>query len=491
MLFDSLAFLVAFPLFSAVFLVAPARTQAALLLLASFAACAAFGWITLAWLVLITLLGFLFGRALGVAPSSRRLIFAVVTVVAPLLVLKYTNFVLTSIQSALAWSGINLAVPHFDLSLPVGISFYTFVVLGYLIDVYIERTRHEPSLYRFALFTSFYPKLVAGPVERAAAFLPQIDSPKRFDYVRVTDGMRIMAGGLFMKLVIADRLAVVVNGVYVSPSSFGGFVLVLTSVSYMFQLYYDFRGYSEIAVGAARILGYELTWNFNRPYAARSISDYWRRWHISLTSWFFEYIFSPVATSLRSWKSGAVVIAMMATFLVSGLWHGAQWTFVLYGVVHGVAMCIDYLTVHRRKKLKRRVPARLYALLAWMVTFTFVACTDVLFRANTIAQAGTFLYRTVAGVPLDLAFLVQHQFSPASLKALLAGLPIPKPDLLIAVVAIVCVEISDLFGKHQPFRDQLLAQPAWVRWSVYYLIVGAILYLGSQNAATVFIYMQF
>jgi len=437
------------------------------------------------------LLGFLFGRALGDASRSRRLAFAILIIVAPLLVLKYTNFALTSIQSALAWLGVSLAVPHYHPPLPVGISFYTFAVLGYLIDVYLERTECEPNLYRFALFTSFYPKLIAGPVERAGAFLPQIDTVKRFDYARVTDGMRIVAGGLFMKLVVADRLAVVVNGVYVNPGSYGGLVLVLTSICYMFQLYYDFRGYSEIAVGAARILGYELIWNFNRPYAARSISDYWRRWHISLTSWFFEYIFSPVATSLRSWKSGAVAIAMMATFLVSGLWHGAQWTFVMYGVVHGVAMCIDYLTVRRRKKLKRRVPARLYALLAWMVTFTFVACTDVLFRANTIAQAGTFLYRTVAGVPLDLAFLVQHQFSPASLKALLAGLPIPKPDLLIAVVAIVCVELSDLFGKRQPFRDQLLARPAWMRWSVYYLVVGSILYLGSQNAATVFIYMQF
>jgi alginate O-acetyltransferase complex protein AlgI len=491
MLFNSLAFVIAFPLFSAVFFLAPARAQPALLLTGSVAACAAFGWISVAWLGLITLAGFLFGRELRAARSSRQLILALLTVVSPLLLLKYTDFAMTSIESALAWLGINAALPHYAPVLPVGISFYTFSVLGYLIDVYIKRTGCEPSLYRFALFTAFYPKLVAGPVEHSIAFLPQIAPAKRFDYARVTDGMRIMGGGLFMKLVVADRVAVVVNAVYANIGSFGGLLLVLASLCYMFQLYYDFRGYSDIAVGAARILGYDLSWNFNRPYAARSISDYWRRWHISLTSWFFEYIFSPVAASLRRWKSGAIVIAMMATFLVSGLWHGAQWTFVLYGAAHGAAMCIDYLTVRRRKEVKRRVPARLYALTAWMVTFTFVACTDVLFRASSIAQAGSFLYRMAAGIPLDLAFLVQHQFSPAALKALIAGLPILKSELVIAAAAIVCVEISDLYGKHRPFRDRLLAQPTLIRWSVYYLIAGAILYLGSQNTATVFIYMRF
>jgi alginate O-acetyltransferase complex protein AlgI len=491
MLFDSLAFLVAFPLFSALFLAAPARFQPGLALFGSLAVCASFGWLTFAWLLLITLLGFIFGRILGQSGSSRQLIVMLFAVTAPLLVLKYTNFALSSAQSALAWAGVTLAIPRYDAVLPVGISFYTFVVIGYLIDVYIGRIQCESSPYRFALFTAFYPKFVAGPVERAATFLPQIEVAKRFDYDRVTDGLRIMGSGLFKKLVVADRLAVVVNGVYGEPRAFHGVALILTSIFYMFQLYYDFCGYSEIAVGAARVLGYDLTWNFNRPYAARSISDYWRRWHISLTSWFFEYIFAPVATSLRSWKSAAVVVAMMTTFLVSGLWHGAQWTFVLYGLVHGVAMCIDYLSVRPRKQLKGWVPPRVYAVLAWALTFVFVGCADVLFRASTIADAGTFLHDMVAGVPADLSFLLQHHVSAAALKGLVAGLPIPKSELLIAVGAIAGVEIAAFLGRRKPFRNQLLAQPVWVRWPVYYVVAGAILYLGSQNAATVFIYMRF
>jgi alginate O-acetyltransferase complex protein AlgI len=491
MLFDSLAFLVGFPLFVAVFLATPAALQPGLLLLASLAACVTFGCITCAWLIAITLLGFLLGPALARRPTGQHLAAALAAVLAPLLLLKYTNFFLTSAQSASAWLGVAVHMPHLNLALPVGISFYTFVVAAYLIDVHLGRVQPEQSLTRFALLTAFYPKFIAGPIERAGTFLPQLLEPKRFDYDRVTDGMRIIAGGLFKKLVVADRLAVVVDSVFANAASFNGVALALTTVLYMFQLYYDFAGYSEIAVGAARILGYELTWNFNRPYAARSISDYWRRWHRSLTTWLFDYVFAPLAAALRSWKSGAFVCAMMCTFLVSGLWHGAQWTFVLYGVAHGVALSIEYLTTAPRKKLRRLCPAYLYSLLAWTVTMLFVACADVLFRASSVAEAIEFLRRMVAGVPLDVRFLIEHHFSLTGFKTLIAGLPVLKTELVIAVLGIVCVESGVFIGRGRPFREVLVAQPVWVRWGAYYALTAALLYLGSQNQATVFIYMQF
>jgi len=491
MLFDSLAFAIALPLFSAVFLTAPARVQPALALIASLAACATFGWVSLTWLVALTLFGYVLGRSFTTPRSGAWLGVGLLVLFAPLLVLKYTNFALTSLQSALAWWGVSMAAPQLHATLPIGISFYSFVLAGYLIDVHLGRIPPERDLCRFALLTTFYPKLVAGPVERAAAFLPQIGPAKRFDYARLTDGARIIGAGLFKKLVVADRLAVVVNNVYAHPGAYRGLTLALTAVLYMFQLYYDFCGYSEIAVGTARILGYELTWNFNRPYAARSISDYWRRWHISLTSWFFEYIFAPVAVALRSWQGAAVVIAMMTTFLVSGLWHGARWTFVLYGLLHGAALCVDFLSAGRRKRLRAFVPVRLYAFVAWAVTFTFVACADVLFRAGTLREAAGFLRHMLGGIGPDLGFLWVHRFSPASLKALLAGLPMPKIDLVIALVSIACIEIAGLLGRRQPLRERLLRWPAWMRWGVYYLVAGAIVYLGSQNTATVFIYQQF
>jgi D-alanyl-lipoteichoic acid acyltransferase DltB (MBOAT superfamily) len=490
-LIDSLAFLIAFPLFCALFFAVPARLQSAVLLIGSAVACASFGWVTFAWLVLITLLGYGFGRRFGVAPSGLKLTTAIVVVVAPLVVLKYTNFAFGSLEQALAWAGVKFAPPHLDATLPIGISFYTFVIIGYLVDVHIERIEAQTSLWRFALFTAFYPKFIAGPVERAETFMAQIDEPRPFDYARVTDGVRIIGGGLFKKLVVADRLAVAVNGVYADIGAFHGLTLVLTGVFYMFQLYYDFCGYSDIAVGTARVLGYNLTWNFNRPYAARSITDYWRRWHISLTSWLFEYIFAPVAAALRTWQGAGVMLALMTTFLVSGFWHGAQWTFVLYGVVHGVALCVDFLTRRPRKLLRAWVPEHLYALLAWAVTFTFVGCGDVLFRSATIGQAAQFLVSMVSGIAPDLGFLAQHHFSPASLKAIVAGLPILKLDLVIAIVAIACVELAGYIGRKRPFRLQLAAQPTWIRWSVYYAVAATMLYLGSQNTATVFIYQKF
>jgi D-alanyl-lipoteichoic acid acyltransferase DltB (MBOAT superfamily) len=332
---------------------------------------------------------------------------------------------------------------------------------------------------------------VAGPVERSGNFLPQIDTPKRFDYARITDGLRIIAGGLFKKLVVADRLSIVVNGVYSDSSAYGGVALLLTSVCYMFQLYYDFCGYSEIAVGTARVLGYDLVWNFNRPYAARSIADYWRRWHISLTTWFFEYVYAPVAATLRNSRRASIVVAMMTTFLVSGLWHGAQWTFVAYGVMHGIAMCLYFLSTGPRKRLKRRIAPRLYGPVAWAITFIFVACVDVLFRANSIGDAGAYLYREAIGLPPDLLYLAQRRFSVSAIKTLIAGLPILKMDLLIAVTAVVCVELVSFLARRQPFREQLSRQPVWIRWPAYYLVAGSILYLGSQNSATTFIYMRF
>jgi alginate O-acetyltransferase complex protein AlgI len=454
MQFASLTFLVVFPAFCALFFAAPARRQPALLLICSVAASATFGWASCGWLILVTLLGFGFGVALGKVRSAPLLAAAILAAVGPLLVLKYTNFALGSIQAALAWVGVHCEFSRLGASLPIGISFYTFSVIGYLVDVYIGRIDPERRLAHFALFTAFYPKYVAGPVERAETFLPAIAPAKRFDYARVADGIRIMGGGLLKKMVIADRLAPIVDGVYKNPGDYGGIVLVLASVCYMFQLYYDFSGYSEIAVGAARVLGFDLTWNFNRPYAARSVTEYWRRWHISLTSWFFEYIFAPVAGALRHWKHGMVVTALIATFMVSGLWHGARWTFVLYGAVHGAAMCAEYLTGNARKRLRVWIPARLYAFMGWALTFSFVACADVLFRAPTIEDAGIVLRHMFGGIAGDARLLAAGHFSIRSMRTLLAALPIAKSELVIAGLAIICVELGSFIGKVQPLRGR-------------------------------------
>jgi D-alanyl-lipoteichoic acid acyltransferase DltB (MBOAT superfamily) len=415
----------------------------------------------------------------------------VIAVVTPLLVLKYSNFFLGSVQAIVARMGGQIAVPHVHSVIPIGLSFYTFVVVGYLVDVHLERIDAEPKLERFALLTAFFPKFVAGPVERGGTFLPQLETPRRFDYARVTDGIRIIGWGFFKKVVVADRIAVIVDGVYQSPAGYHGLMLALVSILYMFQVYYDFSGYSDIAVGSAKVLGYDLVWNFNRPYAARSVSDYWRRWHISLTSWFFEYIFWPIAAALRSWRSAAVVVAMTTTFLVSGLWHGAQWTFVLFGLAHSIMMTIEFLTAKQRRRIRKWIPARAYALAAWATTFTFLLFADILFRARSVGEAGTLMRNMVNGIVPDVAFLAQSHFSGSALKALIAGMPVMKIELVLGVALVAIVELVSLLGKRRPLRSYLAEAPTPLRWAVYYAVSAAIIFLGAHNTTTAFLYAQF
>jgi D-alanyl-lipoteichoic acid acyltransferase DltB (MBOAT superfamily) len=491
MLFNSLAFLIFFPLVSAAFLYAPARFQLTLLVVASLGACAAAGPASCAWLIVLVVLGYGFGRRLERAPGAWTLALAVACVAAPLVVLKYASFGAESASAALGWMGVHVTIPKLDVAQPVGLSFYTFLLLGYLVDVHLTRAQAEPSLTRFAVFVAFFPKLVSGPVERAGTFLPQLDEPKRFDYARVTDGLRIMGWGFFKKLVVADRLGLVVDRVYQNPDDYRGLTLALVCLFYMFQVYYDFWAYSDIAVGAARVLGFDLTWNFNRPYASRSVSDYWRRWHISLTRCFFDYIFIPLSASWRRWGTAGVVVALMTTFVLSGLWHGAQWTFVVFGVLHGVALSLEHVTTRWRKQVKRRVPPRVYDLAAWAATFTFLACVDVFFRASTVGVALGILRRMFGGLLPDLAFLARRHFGVSALKTIVAGFPVLKIELVIAVLGIAVVELCGFLGEREPIRHRLVKQPVWARWTVYYAVAAALVFFGEHNATTHFVYMQF
>jgi len=236
MIFNLLALIIAIPIFCAVYFAVTAPLQRALLLVASIALSATFGWVTCGCLLIVTGLGYGFGRVIARVRSAMLLATAVTVIVAPLVILKYTDFFLTSVQAALAWGHVQIQVRHLGFVLPVGLSFYTFVVVGYLVDVFVERIDAESSLARFALFTSFFPKFVAGPVERADSFLPQVQTAKHFDYARVTDGIRIMGGGLLKKVVVADRLAVVVDSIYHNPEAYRGLVLILATVFYVSAL---------------------------------------------------------------------------------------------------------------------------------------------------------------------------------------------------------------------------------------------------------------
>jgi D-alanyl-lipoteichoic acid acyltransferase DltB (MBOAT superfamily) len=321
----------------------------------------------------------------------------------------------------------------------------------------------------------FYPQLVAGPIERPQNLLPQLHAAQRFDPTRVVSGLRLMLEGLFKKVMIADRLAVVVDAAYRDPSAHSGLALAIATYFFAFQIYCDFSGYSDIAVGAARVMGFELMTNFNRPYLARSVSDFWRRWHISLSSWFRDYVYIPLGGN----RSPPLRrnLNLLVVFTASGLWHGAKWTFVVWGGLHGLLLICGNLTRGARARLcaaagLERVP-RVRAVLKTVFIFHLALVGWVFFRANTVGAAWAVLRRMV-GDP--------HHGGAWNDLGVGAG-QLAFDALLIA--AWMMVEIDREQG-----RARFSAWPPWMRWSVYYAAVLAMVFFGAPQAAQ-FIYFQF
>lgn len=284
-------------------------------------------------------------------PSYRKWILLVTLLfnVGILFVFKYYNFFNDSLRTALNIFNISYNAPTLKLLLPVGISFYTFQVISYLADVYKGEQGAERHFGHFAVFVAFFPKLVAGPIERARNLLPQFYEKQEFDYQRASDGLKLIGWGLFKKMVIADRVAVYVNQVYNNPGDYTGAPVAMATVFYAIQVYCDFSGYTDIARGSALILGFRLMENFNRPYFSKSISEFWRRWHISLSSWLEDYIYTPILIKKRDWGLTAIIFSLLVTFITCGLWHGANWTFVIWGLLHGVMLSLEVVTRKNEK----------------------------------------------------------------------------------------------------------------------------------------------
>ncbi len=263
---------------------------------------------------------------------------------------KYYGFFQLNTNGLLSYLNININLPNFDILLPVGISFYTFQALGYTIDVYQKKIKPELNLGKYALFVSFFPQLVAGPIERSTHLLPQFSQKFTFDYDRIKDGLIIIIWGLVKKVVIADRLAMFVNPVYDNPTAYSGLNLILATVFFAFQIYADFSSYSDIAVGSAKVMGFDLMENFRRPYLAKTIGEFWRRWHISLSTWFRDYLYLPLGGSRVS--KLCYFRNILIIFVVSGIWHGASWNFLVWGALHGFYMIFGGLLMHIRNKTR-------------------------------------------------------------------------------------------------------------------------------------------
>ena len=399
---------------------------------------------------------------------------------------KYFNFFMDSIQSLFALINVELVTPKLDVLLPVGISFYTFQALAYIVDVYRGDIEAEHNFMNYALFVSFFPQLVAGPIERSRNLLNQIKTPQKFDYDNVRYGLMLMLWGYFEKMVISDRVAIIVDEVYDNYEGYTGLYIIIATVLFAVQIYCDFGGYSHIAIGAAQVMGFKLMKNFNQPYFSESVQEFWKRWHISLSSWFKDYLYIPMGGSRCS--KGRRVFNLMVTFLVSGLWHGASWHFVVWGGLNGAFQVIGMYTKRCRGWLIDRLHMNT-SCSSWhfgkkLVTFILVDFAWLFFRAQTMQQAFSMIYRSISVCNPWILF-----------DESLYGLGVDRFNFHIMIFSIFVLLMVDIAHERQfAIRKWYAGQNMLFRWLGYIVIVMVIVLFGVYGVtydSTQFIYFQF
>lgn len=399
---------------------------------------------------------------------------------------KYFSFAIDSINAVLENMHVQLIQPSFDILLPVGISFYIFQALSYTVDVYRGDIEVEKNVFRYAVFVSFFPQLVAGPIERSSNLLHQFRERKYFDYIRVRNGLLLMVWGFFQKIVVADRIAVLVNQIFDYYTYYSGFYLVLAAVLFAFQVYCDFAGYSNIAIGASQVMGYDLMKNFDCPYYAKSVTEFWRRWHISLTTWFRDYLYIPLGGN----RKGKIrkYCNVMIVFLASGLWHGANWTYVIWGGLNGLYQVIEQTLkpVVKKSLLTCHVKLNNFSshLLQMFVTFVLIDLAWIFFRADTLGGAIGFIGRMFT------------EFNPwIFFDGSLYELGLSKVEFQVALWAIAILLLVDLLHyRGFQIRAFLGEQQLWFRWAVYVISICMVLVFGIYGPdfdASQFIYFQF
>ena len=485
MLFNSFTFLIFFPVVVTIYFVLSHRFRWAWLLLASCYFYMAFIPVYILILFFTIAIDYVAGILIENAEGRKRKLFLAASIVANvgvLAVFKYFNFLSANANAIAEVFHWPYEFPILGIILPIGLSFHTFQAMSYTIEVYRGRQVAERNLGIYALYVMFFPQLVAGPIERPQNLLRQFYEKHFIEYERVTNGLRKMAMGLFMKVVIADRLARYVNVVYNNPTDFAGLSLVMATFFFAFQIYCDFAGYSLVAIGSAEVMGFRLMRNFDRPYLSKSISEFWSRWHISLSSWFRDYVYIPLGgnrVAKPRWYYNLFI-----TFLLSGLWHGANWTFIIWGTLNGFFLIFSLASRDVRESFNRAIGLvshpRFHAVLSVLITFTLTCIAWVFFRAATLDDAMYVLRAAIARPTL-------HQLVPDAIRA--EG--ISKFEVLYCLMLIGGLMTFEWVSTRINVVRQFRMQPVWVRWPVYYATCMAIWLLGISTEAKAFIYFQF
>jgi alginate O-acetyltransferase complex protein AlgI len=486
MLFNSLQFAVFFPVVTLLYFLLPHKARVPLLLVASCVFYMAFVPKYILILAALILIDYAAGIWIENAQGHRRKVFLIVSLCANVGMLgffKYFNFLNGNVAALAHFIGWNYSIESLKIILPIGLSFHTFQSMSYTIEVYRGNFKAERSLLHFATFVMFYPQLVAGPIERPQNLLHQFREKHYFSRTQFIEGTQLILTGLFKKIIIADRAAILVNIVYANPGKFSGAQLLIATWLFAIQIYCDFCGYTEIARGAAKVMGFELMRNFNHPYLASSIADFWRRWHISLSTWFRDYLYFPLGGNRCSVAKNCFNLAVV--FLISGLWHGANWTYVIWGAMHAVFIIAYMLTERPRKRFTLALGAEDHVVmdfLGWLLTFNLVAVAWIFFRAANLS---------------DALLIVRKVFTAFSSSAEIDFHPGLDPfQFSIVLMVIVALLILEFVGrrKHKPVWKIVDEQSRWLRWSAYYAFGVAfivLLLLNPEHKAQPFIYFQF
>ncbi len=491
MLFNSYEFIIFFPIVILLYFALPHRFRWVMLLVSSYVFYMAWRAEYIILIIASTLVDYFMSILMDKTENQKKkkayLFVSLVVNLGLLFVFKYFNFLNETVTNLMLGWGRENPVNNFSLLLPMGISFYTFQTLSYSIDVYKGKRKAERHIGYFALYVSYFPQLVAGPIERSDRLLPQLKMKHIFEYDRARMGLQRMLWGFFQKIVIADTVAVVVNNVYNSPQNFGGLAFIIATLGFALQIYCDFAGYTNIAIGCAQIMGIEIMENFRQPYFAVSIKDFWSRWHISLSTWFRDYVYIPLGGN----RVGKVRkhFNVFITFLLSGLWHGANWTFVLWGAIHGFLRVIEdgvasifrkrnYELMSKKPKLKR--------ILDTIIIFAIVSFAWIFFRANSIG---------------DAFYIVGHLFEGIGNWASPSYLNMIRNDIGLHFISVIVPLLFGLFlmgimwvvrekGKN-PY-EVFSRKNVVFRWSVYIILSLIIIFKFALSDTTAqFIYFQF
>lgn len=492
MLFNSLSFFIFFPIVTAIYFLIPHRFRWSWLLLASSYFYMNFVPVYILILAFTIAIDYCAGLVIQkTEDKKRKKLFLLVSVLANIGVLaffKYANFGIGNINALASFTHWNYSINLLKIVLPIGLSFHTFQSLSYVIEVYRGNQAAEKNLGIFALYVMFYPQLVAGPIERPQNLLHQFKEEHRFDYDKAVSGLKLMTWGFFKKIVIADHLAEFVNPVYNNVTSYHGLPLIMATVFFAFQIYYDFSGYTDIARGAARVMGFELMINFNNPYRSKSIAEFWKRWHISLSSWFRDYVYIPLGGNRVAKVRYACNV--LVVFLLSGLWHGSNWTYVAWGGLNGFYLVCSGATSAFQTKLRSvmRVDRweKIHSFLATCSTFMLICFTWIFFRANNMNEAWYIFRNLFTGLSVFTDLTSYGIFN----QQIMLGRGMA--NFAVVVVSILFVESVSYFAENKIVAvEKVLDTKQWYyRWAAYYGVIVAIFALGVFSPSS-FIYFQF